>query len=211
MTVISTQVSQTPASYWHSAFQPRGSPEKNENIFENFEWQDRGYSILWSVTRNVYIVHQNSHYTKSFLFFRGLLQEMVSIHCPWVHQFLWSSDWIFIHRTVVTPSIAAAFVTNYKWCIFIFWCRAMRASKHAAYTSIGSQLTGWPSWAKYAAFRSATMVGMLHIEIPHISLFVCQNWNLHKSWNPMLNFETSCYSIYWILLLESCCCWALET
>ena len=101
----------------------------------------------------------------------------------------------------------ARFVTNYKWCIFIFWCRAMQASKHTAYTSIESQMIGRSSWAKYAAFRSATMVGMSDIEIP-ISYVWRVTPQIYMHTQPSV--EISWYSIYTFLLLESCCYWVNE-
>ena len=45
---------------------------------------------------------------------------------------------------------------------------------------------GRPNWAKYAAFRSATIAGMLHIEIPHISHW-CVRSKIYI--NPRLGFE----------------------
>ena len=66
-------------------------------------------------------------------------------------------------------------ISNYKWCKFILRCRAIRASKHPAYTSIVSR-------AELNMSNNGS--GMLNIEIQHILLFVCHILNLHKSWNP---------------------------
>ena len=73
-------------------------------------------------------------------------------------------NWISIPHSVVTSLNGGVFVTNYKLCVFIFRCRAMRASRHAVYTCIRSQLMGWVQlstrWAQYATLWSATMPGM---------------------------------------------------
>ena len=115
--------------------------------------------------------------------------------------------WLNIYPVCGGHMGTARFVTNYKLCIFIFWCRAMQASKHTAYTSIESQMIGRSSWAKYAAFRSATMVGMSDIEIP-ISYVWRVTPQIYMHTQPSV--EISWYSIYTFLLLESCCYWVNE-